>query len=98
MERRYSQKGFEKTSGDDGSLDIGSTLDSVARDVYLNRVVGTILFSAGDGYIITSYNPFIYFNNIRFTMGRDPKVDLYASIPGPIVITYVHLGGDSNVS
>jgi len=40
MEARYSQKGFEKTSEDDGSLDIGSTLDSVARDVYLNRVSG----------------------------------------------------------
>jgi hypothetical protein len=38
MKARYSQKGFEKTSGDDGSLDIGSILDSVARDVYLNRV------------------------------------------------------------
>lgn len=40
MEARYSQKGFKKTSEDDGSLDIGSTLDSVARDVYLNRVSG----------------------------------------------------------
>lgn len=40
MEARYSRKGFEKTSEDDGSLDIRSTLDSVARDVYLNRVSG----------------------------------------------------------
>lgn len=38
MEARCLRKGFEKTSGDDGSLDIGLTLDSVARDVYLNRV------------------------------------------------------------
>ena len=40
MEARYSQKGLEKTSEDDGSLDIGSTLDSVTRDVFLNRVSG----------------------------------------------------------
>ncbi len=40
MEARYSQKGFEKTSEDDGSLDIGSTLDSVARNLYLNRISG----------------------------------------------------------
>ena len=38
MEARYSQKGFKKTSEDDGSFDIGSILDSVAWDVYLNRV------------------------------------------------------------
>ncbi|KAL8855298.1 MAG: hypothetical protein Q9178_008052 [Gyalolechia marmorata] len=98
MEARYSQKGFEKTSEDDGSLDIGSTLDSVARDVFLNRVIGAILFSADNEYIITSYNPFIYFNKIRFGMGRDPKADLYASIPGLVVVTCVHLGGDINVS
>ena len=31
-------------------------------------------------------------------MGRDPKADLYASIPGLVVVTCVHLGGDKNVS
>lgn len=62
------------------------------------KVIGAILFSAGNEYIITSYNPFIYFNKIRFGMGRDPKADLYAATPGLVVVTCVHLGGDTNVS
>ncbi len=62
------------------------------------KVIGAILFSAGNEYIITSYNPFIYFNKIRFGMGRDPKADLYTSKPGLVVVTCVHLGGDTNVS
>ena len=40
MEAQYSQKGLKNTSEDDGSLDIGSTLDSVTREVFLNRVSG----------------------------------------------------------
>lgn len=31
-------------------------------------------------------------------MGRDPKADFYASKPGLVVVTCVHLGGDIHVS
>jgi hypothetical protein len=38
LEARYSQKGFTKASEHEGSLDIGSTLNAVERNIYLNRV------------------------------------------------------------